>query len=150
MGLSSGCRKPPAELPEVLKAAKAFHGHLGPNVTIGLRMGRIIVGRLGDTPFSFHIRCFTGKTPPLSCVMDGLQLSTPCTVGNGGIEIVESGEVRATASDKAGRTVEVRLRPEISERIEAEYDPNHEEALPVVLWEMSEETLFEVTGERKA
>ncbi|MFH1006101.1 MAG: CooT family nickel-binding protein [Candidatus Latescibacterota bacterium] len=132
------------ELPEPLKRARAFHGHLGPMVAIGLRMGRIIVGRLGDTPFSFHIRCFTGKTPPLSCVMDGLQLSTPCTVGNGGIEIVEDGEVRATASDKAGRTVEVRLRSEISELIKAQYDPNHEEALPLALWEMSEEALFEV------
>ena len=144
MGLSSECKKPPGELPEPLKAAKAFHGHLGPMVAIGLRMGRIIVGRLGDTPFSYQIRCFTGKTPPISCVLDGLQLSTPCTVGNGGIEIVEDGEVRAMASDKAGRTVEVRLRSEISERIKAEYDPNHEEALPLALWEMSEEALFVV------
>ena len=144
MDLSSGCKESPAELPEALEAAKSFHGHLGPMVALGLRMGRIIVGRLGDTPFSYHIRCFTGKTPPISCVLDGLQLSTPCTVGNGGIGIVEDGEVRATASDKAGRAVEVRLRSEISERIEAEYDPNHEEALPLALWEMSEEALFEV------
>jgi len=143
MGLSSEC-KASEKLPEALKAAKAFHGHLGPMVAIGLRMGRIIVGRLGDQPFSYHIRCFTGKTPPISCVMDGLQLSTPCTVGNGGIEIVEEGEVRATASDKAGRTIEVRLRSEISELIKAEHDPNHEEALPLALWEMSEEVLFEV------
>ncbi len=145
MGLSSECKKPPAELPEELSAAKAFHGHLGPMVAIGLRMGRVVVERLGDQPFSFHIRCFTGKTPPISCVMDGLQLSTPCTVGNGGIEIVEDGEVRATALDKAGRTVEVRLRMEISELIKAEHDPNHEEVLPLALWEMSEEALFEVT-----
>jgi len=144
MGLSSGRKESPVELPEALKAAKAFHGHLGPNVTIGLRMGRIIVGRLGDTPFSYHIRCFTGKTPPISCVMDGLQLSTPCTVGNGGIEIMECGEARVVALDKTGRTVEVRLRSEISERIEKEYDPKHEETLPLALWEMSEESLFEV------
>lgn len=144
MGLSSECKKPLVALSEALGAAKTFHGHLGPMVAIGLRMGRIIVGRLGDTPFSYQIRCFTGKTPPISCVLDGLQLSTPCTVGNGGIEIVEDGEVRAMASDKAGRTVEVRLRSEISERIKAEYDPNHEEALPLALWEMSEEALFEV------
>lgn len=133
------------ELPEPLRRAKAFHAHLGPYVTLGLRMGRILVGRLGDTPFSFEITAFTGKIPPLSCIIDGLQLSTPCTVGNGGIEIAEGGEARMVASDdKAGRTVEVRLRPEISERIEAEYDPSHEEVLSLQLWEMSEEVLFEV------
>jgi formylmethanofuran dehydrogenase subunit E len=143
MGLSSGC-KALEKLPEALKTAKAFHGHLGPMVAIGLRMGQIIVERWGDTPFSFHIRCFTGKTPPISCVIDGLQLSTPCTIGNGGIEIVEDGEVRATALDKAGRTIEVRLRSEISELIKAEHDPNHEEALPLALWKLSEEALFEV------
>ena len=133
------------ELPEPLRSARAFHSHLGPNVTLGLRMGRIIVDRLGDKPFSFNVVSFTGKTPPISCIIDGLQLSTPCTVGNGGIEILEGGQARVAASDKAGRTVEIRLRPEIAGRIKAEYDPGHEEVLPLELWEMSEEALFEVT-----
>ena len=132
------------ELPEPLKRAKAFHGHIGPNVALGLRMRRIIVGRLGATPFSFKITAFTGRTPPISCIIDGLQLSTPCTVGNGGIKIAEGDEARVVASDEAGRTVEVRLRPEVSERIKAEYDPSHEEVLPLELWETSEEALFEV------
>jgi len=132
------------KLPEPLRKAKEFHSHLGPNVALGLRMGRIIVGRLGNTPFSFKITSLTGKTPPLSCIIDGLQLSTPCTVGNGGIEIAERGEARVVASNKTGRTVEVRLRPEIWERVKAEYDPSHEEALPLEFWEMSEEVLFEV------
>ena len=111
MGLSNRYEEPLGKLPECFKEAKAFHGHLGPNVTLGLRMGQIFAGRLGDTPFSFKITAFAGKIPPLSCLIDGLQLSTPCTVGNGYLQIVEGGVLRAVAR-KEGKEVDLRVRPE--------------------------------------
>jgi len=131
------------ELPEPLRRAKAFHGHLGPNVTMGLRMGRIIVDRFGSEPFSFTITSFTGRTPPVSCLIDGLQLSTPCTVGNGHLQIVEEGVLRVVAR-KEGREIDIRVRPEIVERIKTEFDRKHEEVLPLALWTMKDEELFEV------
>ncbi|HID96106.1 MAG TPA: CooT family nickel-binding protein [Candidatus Latescibacteria bacterium] len=130
-------------LPEPLSRVRAFHGHLGPMVTLGLRMGEAISGRMGDRPFAYTITVFTGPKPPLSCLVDGLQLSTPCTVGNGGIRIEEGGELRAVAEGK-GRRVKVRVRDEIRARIDREFDPAHEEVLPLEFWAMPEEVLFEV------
>jgi len=135
-------------LPEALSMAKTFHGHLGPNVALGVRMGRIFVRELGDQPigkrpFSFQITVYTGTTPPISCLIDGLQLSTLCTVGNGGIRIEEGGVLRAAAA-RDDREVEIRVRPEIVERIRTEFDRSHEEILPRAFWEMPDEALFEV------
>ena len=131
------------KLPEALAKAKAFHGHLGPNVTLGLRMGRIIVDHFGAEPFTYTITSYTGKAPPISCIIDGLQLATPCTVGSGKLQIAEGGEARVIA-EKDGRRLEIRVRQEILERMKAEYDPNHEEVLPVEFWSMKDEELFEV------
>jgi len=36
------------------------------------------------------------------------------------------------------------VRPEIVERIKAEFDQEHEEVLPLALWGMEDEELFEV------
>lgn len=140
--------EPADGLPEVLGMAKTFHGHLGPNVALGVRMGRIFVDKLGDEPlgerpFSFQITVYTGTTPPISCLMDGLQLSTLCTVGNGGIRIEEGGVLRAAAT-RDDREVEIRVRPEIVERIRTGFDRSHEEVLPREFWEMPDEALFEV------
>ena len=131
------------ELPEPLKRARAFHGHLGPMVTLGLRMGEAISSRMGNKPFTYIITAFTGPKPPLSCLVDGLQLSTPCTVGNGGIRIEVGGELRAVAQGE-GKRVEVKVRDEIRNRIDREYDPAHEEVLPLEFWAMPEEALFEI------
>ncbi|HIE04744.1 MAG TPA: CooT family nickel-binding protein [Candidatus Latescibacteria bacterium] len=131
----------PHELPEALRRAKEFHGHLGPVVTLGLRMGRVISEKMGNEPFSYMITAFTGPKPPPSCLVDGLQLSTPCTVGNGGIRIEDGGELRAVAEMK-GRRLEVSVREEIRDKIAKEYDPEREEVLPLELWAMSDEELF--------
>ena len=133
----------PHELPEALRKAKEFHGHLGPMVTLGLRMGRVISERMGSEPFSYRITAFTGPKPPLSCLVDGLQLSTPCTVGNGGIRIEDGGELRAVA-EMEGRRLEVSVKEEIRDKVAKEYDPEHEEVLPLKLWAMSDEELFDL------
>lgn len=134
------------ELPEALARAKAFHGHLGPNVTLGLRMGRIIVDSFGAGPFTYTVTAYTGKTPPISCLIDGLQLATPCSVGSGKLQIEEGGEARVVA-EKDGRRLEIRVRQEILDRMKAEYDPKHEEVLPLEFWGMSDEALFEIEGQ---
>lgn len=130
-------------VPEALRRAKEFHGHLGPMVTLGLRMGRVISKKMGNEPFSYRITVFTGPKPPLSCLVDGLQLSTPCTVGNGGIRIEEGGEPRAVA-EMEGRRFEISVKEDIRHRIAEEYDLEHEEVLSLELWSMSDEELFDM------
>jgi formylmethanofuran dehydrogenase subunit E/predicted RNA-binding protein len=129
--------------PRELAQAKAFHGHLGPNLVLGLRMGQIIVDRFGAEPFTYTVTAYTGRTPPISCIIDGLQLATPCSVGSGTVQIAEGGEARVVA-EREGNCLEIRVHQGILDRIEAEYDPKHEEALPLEFWGMPDEELFEV------
>ena len=136
-------------LPEKLKSAKSFHSHLGPNLVIGLKMGESMVKRFGNRPFSIKIKAFTGKEPPVSCVIDGLQLSTPATVGNGGIEIAEGGRQEAVALS-GGRRLRISLRPEVRDYITSKLrgaGDREMEEVALEIWEMTEEELFEIDVE---
>jgi formylmethanofuran dehydrogenase subunit E len=129
-------------LPDELQKAKAFHSHLGPYLVVGLKMGRAVVRHLGDEPFSMTIEVFTGPHPPLSCVVDGLQLATPCTVGNGQIRI-RGGERVAIRARRDDQQMELSLKPQIWERIRAAQGGDRLEALAVELWGMGEVELLD-------
>jgi formylmethanofuran dehydrogenase subunit E len=132
-------------LPDELQKAKDFHSHLGPYLVIGLKMGQAIVGRLGGEPFSIGITVFTGSKPPLSCVLDGLQLATPCTVGNGGITIREGGQAKVLAV-REGRELEISLKPAVGKEIQAINSTSGLEELAVRLWKLGESELLEISG----
>jgi formylmethanofuran dehydrogenase subunit E len=133
-------------LPDELQKAKDFHSHLGPYLVVGLKMGRAIVGRLGRKSFSVGITVYTGPKPPLSCVIDGLQLSTPCTVGNGGINIREGGQVRALAR-LGQRRLEVSLKPSIRKEIAAAEGGERLEEIAIRLWDLPESQLLDLQEE---
>ncbi len=59
-----------------------FHGHIGPYVVIGMRLGEYALESLGADPhfgIEAFVRC-AGATPE-SCLLDGIQFSTGCTLG---------------------------------------------------------------------
>jgi len=132
-------------IPDELQKAKDFHSHLGPYLVVGLKMGREVVRRLGEEPFSMTIEVFTGPRPPLSCVVDGLQLSTPCTVGNGQVCIREGGHVAIRARSGEDR-LELSLKPEIRERIRAVEGTDRLETLALELWELEAAQLLDESG----
>jgi formylmethanofuran dehydrogenase subunit E len=134
------------QLPEELQKAKAFHSHLGPYLVVGLKMGRAVVERMGDKPFSMAIDVFTGARPPLSCVVDGLQLATPCTVGNGQIRVREGNRV-AIRVRRGQQQIELSLKPEVWERIRAAEGTDRLESLAVDLWSMKEHELLDVNSD---
>jgi len=68
-----------------LLAAARFHGHLGPWLVLGLRAGAYARRRLGGTPFELTARVTCPKRPPHTCFIDGIQLSSGCTMGKGNI-----------------------------------------------------------------
>ena len=92
------------------------------------------------------ITSYTGSKPPLSCVVDGLQLSTPCTVGNGGIVIREGGEVKILAV-QGDRHLELTLKLAIWEQIKAAESSDELEALALRLWTLEESELLALQGE---
>jgi len=128
--------------PELLEA-KRFHGHLGPYLVVGMRMGNLFVEFLGDKPFSYRIHATVGWKPPPSCVIDGLQITTPCTVGNSMIRIEALGDITAWAL-KDGKKLSVQLHPHLREKIDLQTTKENEESFAQELWEMPAAELFNV------
>ncbi len=130
-------------VPEELRQAADFHTHLGPYLVVGLRMGGVVTREFGETPFAYRIRAHTGKAPPYSCMVDGIQMSTPCTIGNSGVEV---GNDRRMAIDVVGegRTMTITLRTEIFDWIEKECREEDCEEFSCKIWEMEEGRLFTI------
>jgi formylmethanofuran dehydrogenase subunit E len=64
---------------ELLKRAVEFHGHLGPFLVLGLMMSKTACRFLKQIS---SVRVKTRLEPPCSCVLDGVQVATKCTLGN--------------------------------------------------------------------
>jgi len=81
------------ELENAIDDALKLHGHLGPFLVIGVRMGKaakeILRSRTGDD-FTFQVTIRVPQTTPFSCAIDGIQSTTHCTIGNQKLEIEKS------------------------------------------------------------
>ena len=136
-----------APLPKELQEAAHFHTHLGPYLVIGLRMGRVVTQELGDTPFSYRITAHTGRVPPYSCSVDGVQLSTPCTTGNGCIEVTDN-RLMALEAVRGDDVLRVTLKSEVFDSIENDCSEEDQEEFALRIWEMPDAELFTVSRER--
>ena len=134
------------DLPGELREAARFHTHLGPYLVVGLRMGRVVVRELGQEPFSYNIRAHTGRVPPYSCSVDGLQLATPCTTGNGCLEVTEQ-RLMAVEATSGAETLRVELARDIYDSIERECSEEDQEAFALRIWNMPDDELFRITRE---
>ncbi len=128
-----------SELTPLLSRLKDFHGHLGPYVVAGHRMGlaarEALQGRL-------YCEVHCGSRPPLSCLIDGIQFSSGCTMGKGNIAVAGESEAKALFRERGGASVSIELRPELRQRIDEEMGVRDEEEAAIELSEMSDEELF--------
>jgi formylmethanofuran dehydrogenase subunit E len=77
-----------------LEVAKAFHGHLGPFLVLGLRLGKFALSALrARKHFGIKVTVHCPPQPPPSCMVDGLQVSTGATYGKRNIELIPSDEI---------------------------------------------------------
>ena len=130
------------ELPEELRQLKKFHGHLGPFVVIGYRMGAIARKKLEG---KIEAVVFTGTKVPLSCIVDGIQFASSCTLGKGNISVLEKEEAKAHfVSDRL--LVEIKLHDEVRQRIESTCTRDVEEAMALGLFSEPDATLFSITS----
>jgi formylmethanofuran dehydrogenase subunit E len=87
----------PEELDILLKRAVEFHGHLGPFLVLGLRMGlaglRELNAKRGEKKLRVTVKL--NYSIPVSCAVDGLQIATKCTVGNKKLRILNNSEIQA-------------------------------------------------------
>ena len=128
------------------RRAVEFHGHGGPFMTVGLRMGLYALERL-DCRGWFDLSCRVALRwrPPDSCVIDGIQSSTGCTMGKHNIEVVEGDGVSAVFTSEGG-SLALRLRDEVLKKLRDDLD-DEGATLELMGWlgEAAAEDLFEVS-----
>jgi formylmethanofuran dehydrogenase subunit E len=79
-----------------------FHGHLGPFLILGLRMGVIAESLLKpQNQNALTATILVKGSPPTSCVIDGVQVSSGCTLGKGTIRVEEASD-RVLGKFRAG------------------------------------------------
>lgn len=102
--------------PAWLQTAATFHGHLGPAIVVGARLGmagRAAVGAKGH--FDVEIVCRGPfAAPPRSCLLDGVQLATGATLGKRNLTVVLADDYAVTIKNRmTGKTAVLRPKPEI-------------------------------------
>jgi formylmethanofuran dehydrogenase subunit E len=103
------------ELRSILEKASDFHGHLGPFVTVGVRMGLAGLDRIDPScRESLRIEASLPLRVPFSCVVDGLQATTKCTVGNQKLSLRGGDSITAAfETSKIGKPVIVALKQQV-------------------------------------
>lgn len=96
-----------------------LHGHLGIYAIIGVKMGLYANELLGTKPDEVRITSYAGSHPPLSCMNDGLQVSTGATVGHGLFKVAGGTETRPEATFSCwNRSITLQLKTEYFIRIQ--------------------------------
>jgi len=104
---------------QTLKKINDFHGHIGPYAVLGYKMGLIANKKLGEDPFCKKAVIYTDTKPPHSCVIDGIQLSSKCTLGKGNIKIKKEADIKADFSNKQKQKITTILKPSIKKEIDS-------------------------------
>lgn len=137
------------ELTPTIKKAADFHGHLGPFLVIGVRMGLIGVRELevkGNDEM-LHVTAMLKYSVPFSCVVDGIQVATKCTIGNKKLRLRSSSGIAARFELQRREQVTVAVDPTAFERLKNELlsenvPPEEVRKLAYLLASMPEEELF--------
>ena len=134
---------------EIDEAAR-LHGHMGPFLVIGVRMGilaRRILEHGENEDAKFQVTMKVPQTTPFTCTIDGIQSTTHCTVGNQKLEI-EKSDMEILGDFKVANSKErlrIHVRPEIIEDLMAQFRKgigNEEVAAQVAV--VQEERLFAI------
>jgi formylmethanofuran dehydrogenase subunit E len=141
LGSSEG-RKERAWSEELFDRAVEFHGHRGPYLALGLRMGLLALNALGARGW-FDLRCRVSLPlkPPQSCILDGIQFSTGCTLGKRNIEVEEGAVIRAEFRG-SGKALRVAVKTEALRRIEASISAGSGDEILSWLAEAADPELF--------
>jgi len=101
--------------------ANELHRHLGVFTIIGVKMGIRAREYFNTGVDEFSATSFAGSMPPLSCMNDGIQVSTGSTPGHGLLNV--RNDTAATASAEfvyMNRKIRLTLKPEIAGKIISE------------------------------
>jgi len=139
--------KEPALTEKIAKAID-FHGHLGPFLVIGVRMGIIGIRELGlKNDDELRVTAHLKYSIPISCVVDGLQVTTRCTIGNQKLKLIDSSDIAAKFILHNGKEVAITVNPAAYDKLKSQLlseknSPKEVGHLAKQIASISEEDLF--------
>lgn len=101
--------------------ANELHRHLGVFAIVGVKMGIRAREYFATGVDEFMVTSNAGSVPPLSCMNDGIQVSTGATVGHGLLTVNNTPPAAASAVfTYMDRKITITLKPEYAEKIISE------------------------------
>jgi pyrimidine-specific ribonucleoside hydrolase len=101
--------------------ANELHRHLGVYAIIGVKMGIRAREYFATGVDEFRATTFSGSVPPMSCMNDGVQVSTGATPGHGLLTVRNDTIIKPAAEfTYLNHKIRLTLKPEIAEKINAE------------------------------
>jgi pyrimidine-specific ribonucleoside hydrolase len=98
--------------------ANELHGHLGIYAIVGVKMGIRAREYFNIGVDDVVAVSYAGLHPPVSCMNDGLQVSTGATIGHGLITVAQEQDVRPEAAFTfKGKTIRMKLKQEYAQQI---------------------------------
>jgi len=98
-----------------------LHRHLGLYSILGAKMGLRARELLGVGLDELRVESQAGSNPPVSCLNDGLQVSTGASLGRGTIRVPATTTPKAAATFTAnGRCLRLQVKDSVVEQIETE------------------------------
>jgi len=142
------------ELMPIIKRAAKFHGHLGPFLVIGVRMGLIGIRELKTkaNQGKLHVTAKLKYSVPFSCVLDGIQITTRCTFGNQKLTLKNSSDIAAEFQLPNTKQITIAVNQttfnELKEQLLSKNPSTHDvEELAKLIASMPEKDLFVIKKE---
>jgi len=133
-----------------IRNAENLHGHLGPFLVIGVRIGMLAKGISNANTWESNKLRVTARLPlltPFSCILDGIQATTQCTVGNQRLTI-ENSQAQIIVYFKqqnSNNALSVHVNPKILDEIKNRYSKGaSNEELAWEIASMPENDLFTI------
>ncbi len=142
----------PTEQQALIEFARQLHGHVGPYLVIGLRIGAAAKKTLKISDIELaHLRAEVSVPlyPPFSCLLDGIQVSTTCTIGNQRLQFKNSKTIQATFMiEEVGKTAKITLSTPFTKILdEKKIQDKLDEAYAWELSQLPEDQLFIIKTE---
>jgi formylmethanofuran dehydrogenase subunit E len=106
-------------LTSAIRTAEKLHGHLGPFLVIGVRMGKTakkVLGVKGNS--KLQAEAGVPLLTPFSCVLDGIQAVTNCTIGNQKLRVKNSKkEIAVSFTLDSAKVISISVKPEVVKRL---------------------------------
>jgi len=106
---------------KVIAMTNEIHGHTGIYSIIGAKMGIRACEYFNVGVNNVQVTTFAGNKPPLSCLNDGIQISTGATIGQGLITISDIiYQIPTVIFEFNGQKIKISLKDKIAKQIRAE------------------------------